>query len=274
MDFTLSTYYPIFLFLLVILGFAVSALLATHLVGPKQRTPVKQMPYESGMDPIGDARQRFDVKFYLIAILFLVFDVELLFLYPWAALYPWSSTPASQARFCPSSSEPGLLGSAGVPADGGGRLRLRLAERGVPMAVDGLSGERHGDAAGQAGQLGAQEQSVADAVRHGLLRHRVDGHRRVAARHRPLRRRGHALHAAAVRSDDRRRPGGHEDAAGAAAHLAANAGAEMVHFDGRLRLRRAASSTPTPWCRASIASFRWTCTFPAVRRGRSSCCNR
>jgi NADH:ubiquinone oxidoreductase subunit 3 (subunit A) len=45
---------------------------------------VKLMPYESGMDPIGDARQRFDVKFYLIAILFLVFDVELLFLYPWA----------------------------------------------------------------------------------------------------------------------------------------------------------------------------------------------
>ena len=45
------------------------------------------MPYESGMDPIGDARQRFDVKFYLIAILFLVFDVELLFLYPWAASY-------------------------------------------------------------------------------------------------------------------------------------------------------------------------------------------
>jgi NADH-quinone oxidoreductase subunit A len=42
------------------------------------------MPYESGMDPIGDARQHFDVKFYLIAILFLVFDVELLFLYPWA----------------------------------------------------------------------------------------------------------------------------------------------------------------------------------------------
>ena len=87
MDFTLSTYYPIFLYLLAILGFAVSALLVTHLIGPKRRTPVKQMPYESGMDPIGDARQRFDVKFYLIAILFLVFDVELLFLYPWAASY-------------------------------------------------------------------------------------------------------------------------------------------------------------------------------------------
>src|SRR5262245_15299033 len=87
MDFTLSTYYPIFLYLAVILGFAVSAVAAAHLVGPKKVTAVKQMPYESGMDPIGDARQRFDVKFYLIAILFLVFDVELLFLYPWATTY-------------------------------------------------------------------------------------------------------------------------------------------------------------------------------------------
>ncbi|HTU89353.1 MAG TPA: NADH-quinone oxidoreductase subunit A [Gemmataceae bacterium] len=102
MDFTLSTYYPILLFLLAIIGFAASALLATHLLGPKRRTPVKQMPYESGMDPIGDARQRFDVKFYLIAILFLVFDVELLFLYPWAALYPWSSVPGEPGSFLPS----------------------------------------------------------------------------------------------------------------------------------------------------------------------------
>ena len=86
-DFNLSTYYPLFLFLLAILGFAVAALSAAHLIGPAHKTPVKQMPYESGMDPIGDARQRFDVKFYLIAILFLVFDVELLFIYPWAATY-------------------------------------------------------------------------------------------------------------------------------------------------------------------------------------------
>ncbi len=87
MDFTLSTYYPVFLYLIVIIGFAVSALVAAHLIGPHKKTPVKQMTYESGMDPIGDARQRFDVKFYLIAILFLVFDVELLFLYPWAASF-------------------------------------------------------------------------------------------------------------------------------------------------------------------------------------------
>ena len=85
MDFTLSSYYPIFLYLAAIIGFAVAAVATAHLLSPKKATPVKQMPYESGMDPIGDARQRFDVKFYLIAILFLVFDVELLFLYPWAA---------------------------------------------------------------------------------------------------------------------------------------------------------------------------------------------
>ncbi len=80
----MSPYEAILLYAAVLLGFAVTNLVGTHLVGPKKRTPVKQMPYESGMDPVGDARQPFDVKFYLVAILFLVFDVELLFLYPWA----------------------------------------------------------------------------------------------------------------------------------------------------------------------------------------------
>jgi NADH:ubiquinone oxidoreductase subunit 3 (subunit A) len=87
MDFNLSTYYPIFLYLAAIVAFAVGAIVVPHLLAPKHKTPVKLMPYESGMDPIGSARQRFDVKFYLIAILFLVFDVELLFLYPWAATF-------------------------------------------------------------------------------------------------------------------------------------------------------------------------------------------
>ena len=68
----------------VMVGFVIANLIVIHLVGPKNRTAVKQMPYESGMDPVGDARQPFDVKFYLVAILFLVFDVELLFLYPWS----------------------------------------------------------------------------------------------------------------------------------------------------------------------------------------------
>jgi NADH-quinone oxidoreductase subunit A len=84
--FDLAVYLPIFLYLAVILGMVASMLILAHSIGPKRNTAVKQMPYESGMDPIGDARQRFDVKFYLIAILFLVFDVELLFLYPWATV--------------------------------------------------------------------------------------------------------------------------------------------------------------------------------------------
>jgi NADH-quinone oxidoreductase subunit A len=84
--FDLAVYLPIFLYLALILGMVASMLILAHSIGPKRNTAVKQMPYESGMDPIGDARQRFDVKFYLIAILFLVFDVELLFLYPWATV--------------------------------------------------------------------------------------------------------------------------------------------------------------------------------------------
>jgi NADH-quinone oxidoreductase subunit A len=94
-DFDLATYYPLFIYLIVILGFALTTLILTHVVGPRKQTPVKLMPYESGMDPVGDARQRFDVKFYLIAILFLVFDVELLFLYPWAvvAYSEWAGLP-------------------------------------------------------------------------------------------------------------------------------------------------------------------------------------
>ena len=79
-----SEFTPIFLFILVAVITAVSMIILSAVLGPRRQTSVKQMPYESGMDPVGDARQPFDVKFYLCAILFLVFDVELLFLYPWA----------------------------------------------------------------------------------------------------------------------------------------------------------------------------------------------
>jgi len=98
MDFNLSTYYPLLIFLAVIIVFCVAALGAAHLIGPHRHTPVKDMPYESGMDPIGDARQRFDVRFYLVAILFLVFDVELLFLYPWTAAYSEGTITAGAFR--------------------------------------------------------------------------------------------------------------------------------------------------------------------------------
>lgn len=80
----MSSFDAVLIYAGVLIGFVLSTLIAAHLIGPRKKTAVKQMPYESGMDPVGDARQPFDVKFYLVAILFLVFDVELLFLYPWA----------------------------------------------------------------------------------------------------------------------------------------------------------------------------------------------
>jgi NADH-quinone oxidoreductase subunit A len=75
---------PIFLFAVCAVALSAGLLGFCALVGPSRPNRVKEMPYESGMDPIHDTRRRFDVRFYLVAIAFLVFDVELLFLYPWA----------------------------------------------------------------------------------------------------------------------------------------------------------------------------------------------
>ena len=75
---------PILLFVVCVLALAVGLLIVANLFNPGKPGRVKQMPYESGMDPIHDTRRRFDVRFHLLAIAFLVFDVELLFLYPWA----------------------------------------------------------------------------------------------------------------------------------------------------------------------------------------------
>ena len=80
----LNSFVPILIYLILVIGFVVTSLGAAHILSPFKRTKVKDTPYESGMDVIGDARRHFDVKFYLVAVLFLVFDVELLFLYPWA----------------------------------------------------------------------------------------------------------------------------------------------------------------------------------------------
>ena len=84
--FALADYYPLFIMLGVVVAFTLGNVLASRLTGPRRDTRVKLMPYESGMDPVGSARLQFDIKFHLIAILFLVFDVEMLFLFPWAVI--------------------------------------------------------------------------------------------------------------------------------------------------------------------------------------------
>jgi NADH-quinone oxidoreductase subunit A len=103
---------PVFLFILVAVLTAVGMLVTSALLGPKRATAVKEMPYESGMDPIGDARQRFDVRYYLVAIVFLLFDVELLYLYPWAVAQ-WSVPAAAEASAPPAAAT--AVAVAGIP---------------------------------------------------------------------------------------------------------------------------------------------------------------
>lgn len=77
-------YLPLILLLVVVLGFVVTTMVATHLLGPKQDTGRKAEAFECGISSVGDARVPFSVKHFLIAILFVLFDVEIVFLYPWA----------------------------------------------------------------------------------------------------------------------------------------------------------------------------------------------
>lgn len=79
-------YLPLLIMIIIAIGFAVIAIGLPSLLGPKYRNKVLLEPYESGMIPYHDARRRFPVKYYLVAMLFLLFDIEVLFTYPWAAI--------------------------------------------------------------------------------------------------------------------------------------------------------------------------------------------
>lgn len=87
-------YIPILILLGVVLLNAIGLPLASHLLGPQRPTAVKGTPYESGMPPLGNARERFSVKFYLVAMLFIVFDIETVFLIPWGAIFFGREGPA------------------------------------------------------------------------------------------------------------------------------------------------------------------------------------
>lgn len=86
-EFSLMDYAPIGVMFLVAMGFAVSQLLVTQLIGPRKRTATKLMPYECGKDPIGSARDRYSIKFYTVAVIFLLFDIEVLFMIPFAVAF-------------------------------------------------------------------------------------------------------------------------------------------------------------------------------------------
>jgi NADH-quinone oxidoreductase subunit A len=83
----LNAYIPIGVLVVMALLFAAVNLLGTHILGPRRAGATKEIAYESGMNPIGSARKRFNVRFYILAMTFLVFDVEVIFLYPWAVSF-------------------------------------------------------------------------------------------------------------------------------------------------------------------------------------------
>ena len=82
-----ETYFPVLVQALLAMALAAGLLTASYLLGKRVRNKVKDMPYESGIVPTGDARQRFSVKFYLVAMLFILFDIEAIFLYPWVVVF-------------------------------------------------------------------------------------------------------------------------------------------------------------------------------------------
>ena len=80
----MQSWLSILMLLAVAIGFGAFTVFASNLLGPKRPTPEKSAPYECGVPPVGDARERQSVKFYLVAMIFLLFDIEIAFLYPWA----------------------------------------------------------------------------------------------------------------------------------------------------------------------------------------------
>jgi NADH-quinone oxidoreductase subunit A len=83
----LQTYFPIGVVLLVAVGQAFLLLTLANTLGPRRPSLVKSAPFECGSEPVGSARDRFGVKFYVVALLFIVFDIEAIFLFPWAVLF-------------------------------------------------------------------------------------------------------------------------------------------------------------------------------------------
>ena len=82
-----GAFVPVLIMVVVAIGFAVFTLVASHYLGRRVYDPAKMLPYECGITPVGNARERFHARFYLVAMLFIVFDIEIVFLYPWAVVF-------------------------------------------------------------------------------------------------------------------------------------------------------------------------------------------
>jgi NADH-quinone oxidoreductase subunit A len=94
----LNDYIPIGVLILMAILFVVANLALTYLLGPRKQGATKGIAYESGMNPFSSARKRFNVRFYVLAMTFLVFDVEIIFLYPWAVTFTQLEPHSAEAR--------------------------------------------------------------------------------------------------------------------------------------------------------------------------------
>src|SRR6478672_11999051 len=89
-----SAWAPIVLMIVIGVGFAIGNIVLSLLIGPSRTGPGKAQTYESGMNPVGTARKRFNVRFYIVAMIFLVIDVDIIFFYPWATIFaPYATAP-------------------------------------------------------------------------------------------------------------------------------------------------------------------------------------
>jgi NADH-quinone oxidoreductase subunit A len=102
-----SAWAPVVLLILIAVGFAVVNVALSIVVGPGRTGKGKEQTYESGVVPVGDARRRFNVRFYIVAMIFLVFDVDIIFFYPWATIF----APAVQAA---GKNPAGSVSGAGI----------------------------------------------------------------------------------------------------------------------------------------------------------------
>lgn len=172
---------PILIYIASAVALAVFLLVLGNVLNPRRPGQVKRMPYESGMDPVHDTRRRFDVRFHLMAIAFLVFDVELIFLYPWAVAIhrPRPAASVAMGGAAPQASttagagavrdEAGLGSSRGfdTPAAGGG-VASGAVSWGLESEPAGNRPSGPGPRAGLAG-VGVRPAFVGGLIFVGLL---------------------------------------------------------------------------------------------------------
>ena len=207
----LQPYIPLLLLIVFVIANAILMLGVSHILSTYRRTATKIAPYESGMPVLGDARERFSVKFYLVAMLFIVFDIETVFMIPWAVAF----NQLTEISGIPDHRDVRLH-----PHPRGG-VRLYLEARstcnGIEQSRRRQSGRRGHQRFGRLAQLGDHparlshqlgplELALAHAVRHRLLRHRVHGHRGQPLRPGPLRHGADELLPPPGRRADLRRP--------------------------------------------------------------------